>query len=545
MSVRRLPWLAFAFAVCLLSSAPAQDRPPPMPPAGDVQELARGPIHEAFGQPTTFNPEAGPIAPKAPPEAVEELPPDQKPEGDNVAWIPGYWSWDDEDKRFIWVSGFWRAVPPNRTWVPGYWTPVADGSQWVSGYWGQDRATEVEYLPPPPESLEDGPSTEATVAGQVWTPGCWVWRDTRYWWRPGFWAAANPNWVWVPARYVWTPGGYVFVDGFWDFPLAGRGLLFAPVVFARAPAGFVFTPGVVLDTRFLTASLFVRPTYHAYYFGDFYAPTYAKAGIFPWFAFHASRYGHDPLYDHVRVVHARTDPNWERNLRAAYLERRETEAARPPHLFREYSDWARRRAGEERQVAAFARPLPEVQRSRDFPVRLEAVPERQAAAVRQEARKVREYQERRVEREREAARGAAPAKRTEPTRVKLPDPPKLNPGAPARTAPAVRPPESPRVPDPTPPTAPRTKPRGLPHPDDNIRGDPDGGAPPKGRVADPVPKPKTDTPPRKDPPVVTPPKKDPPVVTPPKKDPPVVSPPPKKDPPKAPPPKGPPKKDKD
>lgn len=33
------------------------------------------------------------------------LPPDQKPEGDDVAWIPGYWAWDDERNDFLWVSG--------------------------------------------------------------------------------------------------------------------------------------------------------------------------------------------------------------------------------------------------------------------------------------------------------------------------------------------------------------------------------------------------------------------------------------------------------
>ena len=44
-----------------------------------------GPIHEAFAQPVDIQPEPGPIIPKAPPAAVEELPPDQKPAGDNVA----------------------------------------------------------------------------------------------------------------------------------------------------------------------------------------------------------------------------------------------------------------------------------------------------------------------------------------------------------------------------------------------------------------------------------------------------------------------------
>src|SRR5262245_46918921 len=114
----RLPWRLTTFAVTIsLAVALAQAQPPrPMPPGDVAQELTRGPIHEAFGQPTVFDPQPGPVAPKAPPEAIEEAPPDQKPEGDNVAWIPGYWAWDDESKEFIWVSGFWRAVPPDQAW---------------------------------------------------------------------------------------------------------------------------------------------------------------------------------------------------------------------------------------------------------------------------------------------------------------------------------------------------------------------------------------------------------------------------------------------
>ena len=90
---------------------------------------------------TAFNPQAGPIAPKTPPEAIEELPPDQMPEGENVNWIPGYWHWDDEGKTFIWVSGFWRSIPHARTWVSGYWTQVDEGYQWVGGFWAAERAT--------------------------------------------------------------------------------------------------------------------------------------------------------------------------------------------------------------------------------------------------------------------------------------------------------------------------------------------------------------------------------------------------------------------
>src|SRR5438552_13662961 len=72
------------------------------PIAADEQEaaeaginiLARGPVHEAFAQPTTIAPDAGPLVTEAPPDPVPEEPPDQKPDGPNVQWISGYWSWD-------------------------------------------------------------------------------------------------------------------------------------------------------------------------------------------------------------------------------------------------------------------------------------------------------------------------------------------------------------------------------------------------------------------------------------------------------------------
>ena len=111
-----------------------------------VQVLTRGPVHEAFAETVTFDPEPGIVVPKAPPAAIEELPPDQRPEGANVAWIPGYWGWDDERSDFLWVSGIWRALPPGRQWVPGYWGKSAQGFQWTSGYWADAKVSEVAIL---------------------------------------------------------------------------------------------------------------------------------------------------------------------------------------------------------------------------------------------------------------------------------------------------------------------------------------------------------------------------------------------------------------
>jgi hypothetical protein len=372
--------------------------PPPRPDAENgVQELTRGPIHEAFGQPVVLNPQPGPVSAKEPPAPVEELPPDQKPEGDHVVWIPGYWQADDEAKDFVWVSGIWRSVPPGQTWVPGYWNKVSDGYQWVSGYW-TNGATETEYHPEPPQSLEAGPSSEAPSPDQLWVSGCWLWRETRYMWRPGYWMVAKPDWVWVPAHYVWTPSGYVFFDGYWDYTLLRRGLLFAPVRFGpRLRAGFVYTPRLVLGLELLEASLFVRERYGHYYFGDYYAASYVGAGYYPWFSFHGSRFGYDPLYAHLEWTNIRRNPNWERELRATYAERRDKPEFRPPHTYAAFQEWSRRPEIAAKKEFVFARSLAETAKITNPAVRLEHINAQKAVEFKEHAVEARKMQEHRIE----------------------------------------------------------------------------------------------------------------------------------------------------
>src|SRR5205814_2601591 len=114
---------------------------------------------------------------------------------------------DPEAESFLWVSGFWRDQPPGRHWVPGNWQRVEDGWRYISGFWAQDEQEEVAYLPPPPETLERGPVTPAPDETSFYTPGCYIYRETRYVWRPGFWLANRPGWCWTPAHYVWSPAG--------------------------------------------------------------------------------------------------------------------------------------------------------------------------------------------------------------------------------------------------------------------------------------------------------------------------------------------------
>lgn len=352
-----LPLAALAGGVTLAQPGqlPPQYRQPaaPAPDAAkdDIEVLARGPIHEAYAT-TAEMPAGGPVVDKRPPDPVEELPPDQKPDGDNVQWLPGYWQYDEERKDFIWISGFWRDAPPGRVWVPGGWQEVSNGFQWVSGFWnapapaaqpGVAPQAQLEYLPPPPATLEAGPTVVSPGADYFYTPGSWVYRVNRYVWRPGFWVVHRPGWVWVPDHFRWTPVGYVFVPGYWDVPLERRGVLFAPVYFRPAVMvrpRFVYTPVYAVPAPSLYTSLFVRTGYGGYYFGDYFEPRYATAGFSSWavgirgsnFAVTVSGgrgFAYDPLWSYYSVAHRR-EPAWQTNITNVYVGRYNGTVARPP-----------------------------------------------------------------------------------------------------------------------------------------------------------------------------------------------------------------------
>jgi WXXGXW repeat (2 copies) len=324
-----------ALAVCgglvlaLLEPAPGRTeqtgRVPDAPEA-----LTRGPVHEAYAQPTDSQARPSGVIQREPPTVIEEQPPDQKPEG-AVVWVPGYWQWDEDRADFIWVSGFWRVPPPGRLWVPGSYRKVEGGYQWVPGMWSPEKQEQPNLLPSPPPSVEAGPSQPAPSEESVYVPGTWVYRETRYLWRPGYFIAYRPDYTWVPAHYIWTPAGFVYVEGYWDYPLARRGLLFAPVAFpatAYLQPGFTYTPNYVVNADFLATALFVRPAYGHYYFGDFYGPTALRAGYTPWVDYRVARGVSDPLFAQVRIGYGGAP--WEREMRTLYAERAAGNGIRPP-----------------------------------------------------------------------------------------------------------------------------------------------------------------------------------------------------------------------
>ncbi len=328
------PWLAGSRAV-------AADDAPGQPPEAQEQAdpnldvLLRGPLHEAFANQVELTPAAGLIVPKVPPAAIDELPPEQRPDGENVQWIPGYWAWDEAAKDYLWISGLWRNLPPDRRWVPGYWAEAEGGWRWTSGAWVPAATQTVQYLPEPQPTLERGPSTEAPSADYVWAPGCWIYGGAGYQWRPGFWMLGQPGWVWIPDHYVWTPGGVVFVSGYWDYELDNRGLAFCPVRFHGTPYlahGWHYRPSVVIASDLLLLHLWVRPSYHHYYFGDYYHADFGRAGYSPWYDVHAHHHGYDPMLTHYRWDHARRGVDVVARLEGWHDFYQKKPDLRPPHI---------------------------------------------------------------------------------------------------------------------------------------------------------------------------------------------------------------------
>ncbi len=373
-----------------------------MPPGAEY--LTRGPIHEAFAEPVVFNPTSSVIVPKPPPDGlVNEIPPDQKPTGADVEWIPGYWAWDDQRTDYIWISGVWRDIPPGRQWVPGYWSATQGGFGWTAGFWAPAQPVgPIDYLPPPPASLEAGPNSPEPGPDFAWNPGSWIWSTDQYRWQPGYWYQAQPDWVWSPATYQMTPSGAIYNQGYWDYSLQRRGVQFAPLGFNGGGFNggglnggglngiglngggfndgglngvgfnggglnggglnqpFSYTPSLVLPVAGLLANLFVRPNSGRYYYGDYYnaAGVGGNGGYVPWFNFRNNKIGYDPFYSSLNALN-RNQPNWDQHYREGFRERFENQGARPLPTYaaqRSLID-ERRGRGEEVRNLGFAQPL--------------------------------------------------------------------------------------------------------------------------------------------------------------------------------------------
>ena len=334
------------------------DLPPPADPSmavpeADIEAFARGPVHAAFADVYELDPAPNVIVTVAPPAAVDELPPEQAPTGDNVQWISGYWSWDEEATDYIWVSGVWRDVPPGRRWVPGYWAEVQGGFQWVSGFWTNIESQELTYVPQPPASLEVGPNVPPPSDDQVWVPGNWTYATNNYQWSPGYYMPCQQDYMWIPNQYNWTPSGCVYVPGYWDYRFARRGTLFSPVRFRRSLVGYgygrpaCYQPRYSVNMAGFLIHLFVRPQCRDFYYGDYYGNQYASMGYSPWYRRTlVNRRLCDPAYSFYRMDSRRQGIDFDQSVNTWHQRFESNRDIRPPRLMQDQDQFLARHPGD-------------------------------------------------------------------------------------------------------------------------------------------------------------------------------------------------------
>jgi hypothetical protein len=371
------------------------------PAADDVpgaEVLTRGPVHEAFAGMVTFNPEPGIVISKAPPEVIEEIPPEERPEGDNVRGFPvtGVGMMNG-----VIFSGSAARGARCRRAARGWRVIGAQTSaRLINGSLVTGRTLQCGK---PPichrrrQTVEVGPNIAAPSIDYGWSPGCWVWYQDRYAWQPGYWAQGRADWDWMPAHYVWTPRGHIFVGGYWDYPIQRRGIVFAPVYFESsyyARRGYVYSPRIVISLGVFSDHLFLRPSYSHYYFGDYYAPSYYQGGFYASFSFQSRRHGYDPFYSRQRWTH-RQDRDWERRTEISYQHRRDHEAARPPRT------WAAQRSisvsvsAAERSQMLVATPIDQIAKRNDGGLRFQSVAKAEREKISGRGREVQQSREQR------------------------------------------------------------------------------------------------------------------------------------------------------
>lgn len=234
------------FLVILASSVEAQD----------VQVYRDGPIHEAFITPSTGNNVViQGISNTPPPEINEQIPPKCH---DSAIWIRGYWAWDVNLNDFIWVSGVWRRPPPEHFWIPGYWKQFDSSWGWIRGFWSQLPEKDLKYINDTPPDPKQEVISNAPNDNSFWLSGYWEYNEAsaQYRWLRGQWVDFSPDWVYVPAYYLWRPGGYIFIPGYWDYPLEVRGCAYISIrVAPEYRSTIIYTPAIILDVEYIMTCL--------------------------------------------------------------------------------------------------------------------------------------------------------------------------------------------------------------------------------------------------------------------------------------------------
>jgi len=255
------------------------------------------PIHEAFAQPAAPTLDSAVVVTKKPPEPIEELPPDVKPEGDNVVWLPGYWAFDSEARPISFGSAasgatFRRAVSGWRILDAG-----RHGFRWTPGYWSESTPQQTYY--PPPAGSRRGRAPPAPNDDSFMSPDMDLPRHALHV-AAGLLDRASPRLDVDAAALLVDTAGYIFVDGFGTTSSVVGASCSAPTYFGRGISRLEdrISHRNVIGVRPARASLFIRPTVGAYYFGDYYGPRYVGLGYTPWLDYRYRGRNVDPAWSY-------------------------------------------------------------------------------------------------------------------------------------------------------------------------------------------------------------------------------------------------------
>lgn len=234
--------------------------------ATEMITVIDGPIHEC-----TLTFPYGPL----PQKAVEKTPP--KPIFEDIpfqletysVWIHGYWAWNEQKNDYIWITGTWRKPPPEHHWIHGFWKKFEQGWVWISGFWSKPYFDSITFIEnSPPEYVNENPGTPPKEKS-FWMPGYWHYFSDadEYGWVPGNWQDSNPEWVYIPSHYIWQPQGYVFVPGYWDWPLNKLSRIYYPIIIDPLNRNkIIYQPTVYIEPDKTIIFLFNKyPDYLCYF----------------------------------------------------------------------------------------------------------------------------------------------------------------------------------------------------------------------------------------------------------------------------------------
>ena len=330
-------WFAVTALVFLGSAAglhTALSAPPDPTAATEAAEvLTRGPVHEAFAETVSYNPQPGRSRRKPRRLRSKNCRRTRGRKGPTWLGSPATGLGTTNAATTFGSAAFWRDLPPGRQWVPGYWGPSGQGQQWTSGYWADAAVSSVGYLPEPPASAEAGPNIAAPSPDDTWLPGNWMWQENRYAWRPGFGPPRSR--IGIGFRPITCgPLGATFLSMAIGITRSAARRCLPQSTSRRgmySRPGFSYSPSIVIDLgllglrfpaaelrallfrRLLCRELPVRPA------STRRIPTTPATRLRPYFR--SRRWQH------------RSDGQYEQGVAAAFMNRRDHEDARPPRTW--------------------------------------------------------------------------------------------------------------------------------------------------------------------------------------------------------------------